>query len=136
MKKNLMLVVLVLISAVTFAQKGRHNHDPKERAARHADHLKKELSLNDEQYAKVKSLNEKYSERYAAVRKDTSLTRGRTMSQMKSIRGERETELKKILTSEQVTKWEALKAKRQEERKNYRHGHHKKARPDHDRGNG
>jgi len=135
MKKNLMLAVLVLISAVTFAQKGKHSHDPKERATRSADHLKKELSLNDDQYAKVKSLNEKYSERYAAVRKDTSLTRGRTMSQMKSIRGERETELKKILTPEQVTKWDALKAKRQEERKNH-HGHYRKARPDHDHGNG
>jgi len=136
MKKNLMLVVLVLISAATFAQKGKHNHDPKERAARHADHLKKELLLNEDQYTKVKSLNEKYSERYAAVRKDTSLTRGRTMSQMKSIRGEQETELKKILTPDQATKWDALKAKRQEDRKNHHHGHDKKARPDHDRGNG
>jgi len=135
MKKNLMLVVLVLISAATFAQKGKHNRDPKERATRAADYMKKELSLNDDQYAKVKSLSEKYSERYAAIRKDTSLTRGRTMSQMKSIRGEQQTELKKILTPDQVTKWNALKAKREEERKND-HGHDKKARPDHDHGNG
>lgn len=134
MKKNLMLVVLVLISAVTFAQKGNRSHDPKERATRSADYLKKELLLNDDQYAKVKSLNEKYSERYAAVRKDTSLTRGRTMSQMKSIRREQLTELKKILTPDQATKWDALKAKRQEERKNH-HRHHG-GKHDRDQGNG
>jgi Spy/CpxP family protein refolding chaperone len=132
--KNLMLVVLVLISAVTFAQKGRGHHDPKERATKRADHMKKELSLNDDQYAKVKSLNEKYSERYAAVKKDTSLTRGRTMSRMKSIRSEQETELKKILTPDQATKWDALKAKRHEDRKN--HYKHRHGRPDRDQGNG
>jgi periplasmic protein CpxP/Spy len=134
MKKNLMMAVLVLISAVTFAQKGKGHHDPKERATRHADRMKKELLLNDDQYSQVKSLNEKYSERYAAVRKDTSLTRGRTMSKMKSIRTEQETELKKILTPDQATKWNALKAKRQEERKD--HFKHRRARPDHDHGNG
>ncbi len=136
MKKNLMFVALVLMSAVAFAQKGKHGHghDPKERAARMADHLKKELSLNDDQYAKVKSLNEKYTERYRAVRKDTSLTRGRSMSQMKRIRGEQETELKKILTPEQTTKWDALKAKREADRKE--RFKDKKPRPDHDRGNG
>jgi protein CpxP len=141
MKKNVMLVVLVLISAVTFAQKGESNHggkrdhDAKARTTRMADHMKKELSLNDDQYSKVKSLGEKYSERYAAVRRDTSLTRGRTMSQMKKIRSEQETELKTILTSDQLTKWNALKAKKQEERKEH-FKDKRKARPDHDHGNG
>ena len=134
MKKNMMLVVLVLISAVTFAQRGKRDHDPKVRAAKSADHMKKELSLNDDQYAKVKSVNEKFSERYAAVRKDTSLTRGRTMNRMKTIRSEQQTELKKILTPDQLTKWEALKAKKHQERKD--HFRHKGGRPDHDHGNG
>lgn len=133
--KKIMLVALVLISAVTFAQKGRgHHQDPKERATKSADRMKKELLLSDDQYGKVKTLNEKYSERYAAVRKDTSLTRGRTMNRMKSIRSEQETELKKILTPDQATKWDALKAKRQEERKNHHHRHG--GRPDRDQGNG
>lgn len=140
MKKNAMLLVLVLISAFTFAQKNHHGkqeHDTKARAAKHAEQMKKDLSLNDDQFAKVKSLNEKFSAKYAVVRKDTSLTRGRAMSQMKKIRTEQDAELKTILTSDQYTKWNELKAKKEAEHKeHFKDRDRKKSRPDHDRSNG
>lgn len=135
MKKNVTLAVLMIVSTVIFAQKRDHDHkghDPKDRAAKSAEQMKKELLLNDDQYAKVKSLNEKYYQKYSALRKDTSLTGGRTMNRMKTIRGQQETELQTILTSEQLAKWNALKSKQQEERKNQ--SKDRRPKPDHDNG--
>jgi protein CpxP len=129
MKTNLMLAVLVMAGSAALAQHrgygSKDDHDPKERAAKSAERMKKELSLSEDQFSKVKTSNEKFSERYAAIRKDTSLTRGKTMSKMKSVRTEQETELKKILTSDQWTKWSELKSKRSEERRSHFRGRHR-----------
>jgi len=117
MKKNVMFLVLMMMSTIIFAQ--RHHGD---KGSGRSGQLKKELSLSDDQVSKVKSIKTKYAERNAAIRKDTSLTQGTARKQMKNLMADQETELKGVLTADQWTKYTALKARRSEERKKHQHG--------------
>jgi protein CpxP len=118
MKKNVMFLVLMMMSTIIFAQ--RHQGDPK--GSGRSEQLKKELSLSDDQVSKVKSIRMKYAERNAAIRKDTSLTQGMARKQMKNLMAAQETELKGVLTADQWTKYTAMKARRGEERKKHQRG--------------
>jgi Phage integrase, N-terminal len=120
MKKNVMLVALMMVSTIIFAQ---HPHgDPKAMADKRADRMKKELSLNDDQYGRVKGINEKFAESHVRLRADTALSVGTVRNRMKAMRTEQEAQLKSVLTADQWTKWTALKAKRMEDWKKQKHG--------------
>lgn len=108
--KKVLLAALVMVGTVAFAQK-KHGGDFHNGKRNSAERMKQELSLTDDQYNKVKALNEKYASEFSAIRQDTSLTRGRAKSKMNSLKTERKAELKKTLTSEQWTKWTAHKSR-------------------------
>jgi len=102
--------MLVMVSTVAFAQK-KHGGDFHNGKTNSANRMKQELSLSDDQYNKVKAINEKYASKYSAVRQDTSLTRGRASSKFRSLKTEQVAELKEVLTADQWTKWTAQKNK-------------------------
>ncbi|MEJ0055228.1 MAG: hypothetical protein WDN75_05975 [Bacteroidota bacterium] len=77
MKKNMMLAGLMMVSTIIFAQ--HHKRDASGMAAKRSEKMKTELSLTDDQYAKVKAINEKYAASYAKLRSDTSLTIGSSL---------------------------------------------------------
>ena len=112
MKKNVMFLGLMIMSTIIFAQ--GQKRDSHATGARRSDYLKKALSLNDDQVTKVKAIKTKFAERHAAIRKDTSLTQGAARTQSMKLRAEQETELKGVLTTDQWTKYTAMKAKRSE----------------------
>ncbi len=118
MKKSVMFLALMLTSTIIFAQ--RHHGDLND--AGRAAHMKKELSLTDDQYSKVKAIKTKFAERQAVIRRDTSLTQGMARKQMEKLRAEQETELKNVFTADQWTKYAALKARYLEERKKHHRG--------------
>lgn len=107
-KKNAMLMILVMTSTVIFAQ--RHNVDPQARAEKFNDYMKKELSLSDDQYSKVKVINQTFGERFRNIRKDSTVTREASRTEMKKIHEEHNTALKGVLTEKQYAQWTALKA--------------------------
>ena len=89
---------------------GKGNH------AAHAEYMKQELSLNDEQYSKVQALDKAFGDRFRTVRKDSTLTRESSRAEIKKIREEKTAAMKGILTPEQYDKWISLKSKRSEGR--------------------
>lgn len=116
-KKSVMLMILMAASTAMFAQ--RHYGDGKGRADRFNDYMKKELSLTDDQYAKVKTINQTFADRFKTVRKDSSLSRESSRTEMKKIHTEHEAALKGVLTDKQYAQWTALK-----ENHNGDHGAH------------
>ena len=123
-----MLVVLLLMSTLMFAQRGayrgghdRAKADPEAMATRRADRMKSELSLNDDQYTKVKAIYVKFAEGQAKVRQDSTMTREASRAETKKLMDASETELKAVLTPEQQTRWAEFK-KAQRDRRGGRHG--------------
>jgi hypothetical protein len=118
MKKNaVVLVALMLISTLTFAQHRRsfHHRD----STSQTETMKKVLSLNDAQYASVRQIDQKYTEQRSALRKDSTRTRETKHEAIRTLHSQRNAEIQKVLSKEQNTKWEAYQkdvaAKRKEQ---------------------
>jgi Spy/CpxP family protein refolding chaperone len=120
MKARVMIVVAMLMSTALFAQ--GHRHGGQHRGEHHADKMKSTLGLTDEQYAKVKSIDEKYAAKFSGLRRD-STQKNENREAMKSLRTERENEIASVLTPEQKAKWtahrEVQKKKHIEKRKDH-----------------
>src|SRR6478609_6428970 len=102
MKKQLLVAGLMMVSTIIFAQRHyRGNHTGTGRA----DRMKKELSLNDDQYGKLKTIDKTFAERWTKLRADTAITVGSARNQMKHLREEHQEEVKGVLTADQWTKW-------------------------------
>lgn len=108
MKRTLMLFAVMAIITTSFGQ-GRRSHG-------HPD-MKTALSLDSVQYASIKGINKKYMEKMRSIRHDSSRTSEQKRDGWKELREERESEIEKVLTPEQKTKWSELKKQRVEDRK-------------------
>ncbi|MEL6304470.1 MAG: hypothetical protein AAFQ20_06730 [Bacteroidota bacterium] len=100
-KVLLTLSLLALTTSMMFAQK----MDPDKMAKYQTDLMVKELDLSGEQEEKVTQLNEKYSVKMADLMNREGSMLGK-MGEMKSIKKEKNTELEKVLTKEQMKKFE------------------------------
>jgi Spy/CpxP family protein refolding chaperone len=110
MRKSIVLVGLMLVSAVMFAQR---KVDPMERAAKQAEKMKTELSLDDVQYKAIKAINEEYAEKQTRIMKDSAVAKEAKRSQLKSLHQEKKTAVDKVLTDEQRSKWTTHQSARQ-----------------------
>lgn len=125
MKKILFAAVALMFSVTLFAQgpqRGeRREFKPEEMATRMADGMKKELSLNDEQYKSVYNLYLKRGEEMKARRdkgqQGQQVDREARREEMKKQQEAMNAELKKILTPEQYTKFEEMQKKQQQQRR-------------------
>ena len=118
MKKSFMLVVVMMISTIIFAQHKANDH--KKQDGGQADKLKTELSLTDAQYASIKGIDKKYADKHAAIKKDSTLTKEKKFGQLKSLKDDKDKEVSAVLTPEQTAKWKALKAEKAEKKKEHR----------------
>jgi len=124
MKKSVMLVALLLMmSTVMFAQRGHRRGvpnkakaTPEAMAARRADRMKAEVSLNDDQYTKVKAIYLKFAESQSKVRQDTTLTKEASRAETKKLMDASEAEIKTVLTPEQQTKWAEFRKTQRDQR--------------------
>ncbi|MFN6944938.1 MAG: hypothetical protein ACK4ND_08305 [Cytophagaceae bacterium] len=74
--------------------------------------LKKDLNLTDQQVNDMKALNENYRTKKAAVKSSSSLDEEAKRAQYKSLRSEKNTELKKILSEEQYNKYKEMRSQK------------------------
>lgn len=93
------------------------DHRRKQHGARMAKHqgdyaerMKKELSLTDEQSAKVKSINREFGQKFRTLRNDSTISKEDSQIKMKQLRIEHQAKIKSVLTEEQFKKWEKMKA--------------------------
>lgn len=81
----------------------------KEMQVKRMEKMKKDLALTDDQSAKLKSMNESYRSKFETLRKNESLDRSAKQEQMKTLREQQKSELKNVLTEEQIQKLEEMK---------------------------
>lgn len=92
------------------AQGQKHRAHTKRSHQDRALHMQKNLSLSDEQTAKIKSIDKEFATKFQALRKDSTLARTGSNERVKQLKEEYRTKTKSVLTDEQLKKWEAQKA--------------------------
>jgi hypothetical protein len=116
MKSTILIITALFVSVACFSQSGDELED---RGAKNAGKLKKELNLNDDQYQKVKSINEKYADKITAAKADAT----KSKVAVKSLKDEREADINAVLTKEQQAQWQAYRIeqkKKHDERKEFK----------------
>lgn len=123
MKKLMMMVGMVIAGVMAYAQ--GDGADPMKRAARQADKMKLELSLDDVQYKSIKAIHEEYAGKQSQVRMDSALSKDAKRDLMKSLQREKSEAFKKVLSDEQSKKWQAYqKAQRHKHQSKRQKGDH------------
>lgn len=112
-------IALLMFTPEVFAQQGqggqgRGNMNPKEMAKRQTDQINENLDLTADQLPKVEALNLKYADKFMTARNESAGDRDAMRSTMMAINKEKDVELKKILTADQWTKWEAWRKEARE----------------------
>jgi Spy/CpxP family protein refolding chaperone len=131
MKNIIMLAMAMTISFAMHAQRGHGPHrNPDEAAKSLTERMKTELGLTDQQYASVHSINLEYAKKASTLRGDSSTSRDERHTRLKSLRQQKRTELKKVLTPEQQQKW-ADARKERKTRSQVKRGDHAAARNEH-----
>lgn len=121
------LALLLIINSAAWAQdRVHHRITPEERADRVTAHLTEQLQLNEEQAARVRSLQLAHMEETRSRIESTTEREERKKIRQEQHQAMKE-ELKTILSEEQMQKFEKLTDKRKQKRgeKKERHQHHK-----------
>jgi Spy/CpxP family protein refolding chaperone len=108
MKKLMITIMMLLASTIIFAQRG--HHDPNEMAQRQTDNLKNALALNDQQYAAVKSINDRYANQFMQMRRDSATVRSNKRTAIQNLMQEKQKEINAVLTPDQQTKYKDYQA--------------------------
>lgn len=126
MKKKTLLMLTISIFALhmqgAFAAPGGEEGKPpgqrqieREQMARHmVEQLKKELGLTEEQVAAIEKAAAAEREKREAIRSNTSLTKEQKRQEMRASRQRMDAAIAAVLTPEQKTKWEEIRAQRKE----------------------
>lgn len=109
--KSLVLGFVLLSSTLSFGQK-----TAEERATNQTMRMKTELSLTDDQTAKVKEINLGIIQKNQGIMGNTSMSEAEKNAIVKSNNDARMAMLKNVLTSEQYTKLELTIAEKKIER--------------------
>lgn len=117
MRMKTSVMVGVWMMAVTLLVAQPRSKDLQRHAGKQAEKMKTELSLDDAQYASIKSINEKYAGQHRVLWKDSTLAREQKAVKHKALRANQKNEIDAVLTPEQKTKWSAYKEARAEKRK-------------------
>ena len=113
MRKCSLMLALMMVSTIMFAQR---KADPMDRAAKSAERMKTELSLDDVQYQAVKAINEDFASKLLKVRGDASLSREAKHEQFRKLHHGRKEAIDKVLNDEQKAKWTAHQAEQSKKR--------------------
>ena len=121
MKKNVILLGLMIVSTIVFAQ---GKVDPAERLARQSERMKKELSLDDVQTKAIAAINEEYAVKRAEVFRDSKLSKEEKKEKLSALHKEKESAINKVLTPEQTQKLADLRKQRMEKHASRKHVRH------------
>lgn len=121
MKKLLIATVIFIIpllSHAAFAQRGMRS--PEERAEKQTAMMKEELSLTEDQVAKVEEINLKYAQKNEELREQYKGEREAIMTAFRESQQLKEEELAQVLTEEQMTKLQEKKEEMRSQRRGRR----------------
>jgi len=112
--KNIKLMLtafaaVLLMSSTTFAQRTGQNP---ERADRMAQMIAEKLDLSDEQTNQIKAIHQEFSKKMSALRSTSNGDREVMKETIQKLKVEKDTAIEKVLSKEQMAKWETLKTER------------------------
>lgn len=84
----------------------------KDRGDRKGADLQKELNLTTDQQAKVTQIRASYKTKFEALRNDNTLSQDQKRTKMHELMQQQQTEIKSVLTKEQVAKMQSLRKNR------------------------
>jgi len=87
---------------------GAHPTVPANRGQMNMGYIAQQLSLSEEQKGKVKPILEDMQKKMVELRKDKSIEPADRRAKMKEIREATTSQLKEVLTPEQLAKWNSL----------------------------
>ena len=114
------LLGIMMVSTIVFAQ--HHGDRRGEKTTKRSEKMKTELKLNDDQYAKINAINEKFWADHSKLKNDTSLTVGTVHKGQQKLKTDHEAQLKSILTESQWTQWSARKTRKDDGRMRHKRG--------------
>lgn len=85
--------------------------------AKHKDKVLDKLDLTDDQQSKMKALNQEYHPKMKAIRTNASLADTEKKKQIKALKKNKDSEIGKILTPEQLKKYKELKKQQRKTKK-------------------
>lgn len=106
-RKMLLSLLSLLIAGSLFAQgpKEKPERTPEEKAKKQTEWMTKKLQLTEKQVAEVEKINKKFASEADKQRKEQ-------MEKREKQRTQHEAEIKKVLTPEQIAKYDELKKQR------------------------
>lgn len=119
-QRIIFLALLLFITTMSIAQAPQEQGkqpNSEEMVKRQTEQMVKELTLNETQKTKVEAINKKFGTKMSETLKAAGGDREKTREQMKTLRKDRDTELKSVLTAEQYTKYQEFEKKKMEERR-------------------
>ena len=83
---------------------------------KHMDKMMDQLNLTDDQKAQVKKLHEDGHDQMKQIKSDSSLSAAQKKDKIKQLHQDQMAKMEALLTPEQKTKWEQMKAEHKEKR--------------------
>ena len=109
-QKFALTMTLILVAGIfVFAQRPMHRHGQLANFDKMLEHMTQELELSENQIAEITKLHEDFAIKFKEAR--TAEEPGANREAMQSLRKEMTDDMKKILTEEQVEKWEQIRPK-------------------------
>ena len=119
MKKLVIAMMsILLVSTSVFAQQ-RQRPSAEDMAKRQTEHMAKNLSLTDEQKAKIEAINLKYGQKMEEMIQAGKEEREAKMELLKKNRDAKDTEFKEVLTPEQYTQYQQNQANFQQKQRQH-----------------
>lgn len=132
--KNLFIAVLLVVGITTFAQEKKQSKGEREKMTSEqkvdlqVKKLTKDLALNESQVKTLRTLIQKQVEKREVKKEEISALKEKKQEERKKLMAEKKSkmeneqadlaqEMKKILTPDQFTKWEKMRAEQKEKMK-------------------
>ena len=106
-----LLTFAIMVSAQDGQRRGGFQMTPEQRAA-YFDQMKKDLNLNDKQFADFKKVSEEYQTKTREAMEKAGDDREARREVMTKLRAEQNDKLKSVLTADQFKKYEEIQAQR------------------------
>lgn len=111
MKTNAIILMMAVMLGTATLVTAQSHRGPMERDAR-VEQLKKDLNLTDQQEKQLQILFKGFTTERDAVWQDSTLTRDQRFEKMQGLRETHRAEIEKILTPDQIAKWDEIRADR------------------------
>ena len=119
-KLFLLLFSAVTLSAAVHAQDSttaaRHQHNRGAAVKQQRTDMMQQLNLTDEQKTKLQQLHDEQRAKMDSIR-NSSLSDDEKTTQLKALRGNQRKAMEEVLTTEQKTKWQQIRAEQTGKRK-------------------